>query len=264
MSNKQPITSSHSAVSSDHTIYSTLCTNPQRAHSLANFLASEESLSIIPNFSYPAAFDFLLTCKPIGPFHAGVNVTVPLWVALYLRRRNLCRLIPPEWMNVEHLTSVLAFERDPNQKEFSPNLPFRYVEISTAFLRACGASRSAAHASGNGADGEELAEMEKIRVLLDDIAVVRLDKIRKSVHEMSVDMGHTDQQVMPVYDVTNVGSLEIAAIRPFLTRAFCDHLKLVTTGEIKEEYTSKEKNASVVKVSSGEVSKTRNRLRRYR
>jgi len=258
----QPTTTSHNLTPNDNTIYSTLCTNPHRAHSLSNFLASEEPLSIIPNFSYPIPFDFLLTRKSIGPFHAGVNVTVPLWVALYLRKRNLCRLVPPEWMSVEHLTLVLAFERDPNQKEFSPNLPFRYTEISTAFLRACGANRSAAHASGSGAGGEELADMEKVRVLLDDIAVVRMDKIRKSVHEMSIDMSQTDIQAMPVYDVTNVGSLELAAIRPFLTRAFGDHLKLVMAGEDKEG--SEVKKEPVVVASARQATRIRSRLRRYR
>lgn len=167
------------------------------------------------------------------------------------------------------LKSVLAFERDPNQKEFSKKLPFRHVEISNAFLRACGAGRSAAHASGSGADGEELADMEQVRVLLDDIATVRMDKIRRSVHEISNDMGHTDDRAMPVYDVTNVGSVELAAIRPFLTRAFGDHLKLVragtnngmTEGRDRDEHG---KGTVVPDAASGAATKTKSRLRRYR
>lgn len=36
----------------------------------------------------------------LGPFNPGLPVEVPLWLAINLKQRQKCRLIPPEWMDV--------------------------------------------------------------------------------------------------------------------------------------------------------------------
>lgn len=36
----------------------------------------------------------------LGPFSPGLPVVVPLWLAINLKQRQKCRLIPPEWMDV--------------------------------------------------------------------------------------------------------------------------------------------------------------------
>lgn len=39
----------------------------------------------------------------LGPFNPGLPVDVPLWLAINLKQRQKCRLLPPEWMDVgEH------------------------------------------------------------------------------------------------------------------------------------------------------------------
>lgn len=39
----------------------------------------------------------------LGPFNPGLPVEVPLWLAINLKQRQKCRLLPPEWMDVgEH------------------------------------------------------------------------------------------------------------------------------------------------------------------
>ena len=36
----------------------------------------------------------------LGPFNPGLPVQVPLWLAVNLKQRQKCRLLPPEWMDV--------------------------------------------------------------------------------------------------------------------------------------------------------------------
>lgn len=36
----------------------------------------------------------------LGPFNPGLPVEVPVWLAINLKQRQKCRLIPPEWMDV--------------------------------------------------------------------------------------------------------------------------------------------------------------------
>lgn len=36
----------------------------------------------------------------LGPFNPGLPVRVPLWLAVNLKQRQKCRLLPPEWMDV--------------------------------------------------------------------------------------------------------------------------------------------------------------------
>ena len=96
-----------------------------------------------------------------------------------------------------------------------------------------GASRSAVHASGGsgGSGEEEVPQAEVVRVLLEDIAMVRMDKIRRNFHSMSADtMGKSLEMPMSILDVTGIGSMEMAAVKPFLEKAFEDHLKLVRAG----------------------------------
>jgi len=155
-------------------------------------------------------------------------------------------------MKSDHLRSVLAYERDPmNSTKFCPNLPSRYVEIGRAVLSACGAARSAVHAAPGEMGGDEVGDSEVVRILLEDISTVRMDKIRRSVHQISADMagassmggdedggGITQEEdvtmnppaPMNPLDVNHIGSAEIGAIRPFLEEAFSHHLRLVRAG----------------------------------
>jgi len=193
-----------------------------RSYAMTHFLAMDTHIDIVPLFNYKSLMDFLISHNPLGPFYAGVSTTVPLWVAIYLRKRNLCRLIIPSWMSVENLKSVLESEV-ANKDTFSDYtvLPFRYKEISRSILQACGVSRSQAHASS-----EEIPHAEHIRLLLEDISTTRMNKIRRNIHRFSAE---TLSDTKPVFlTVTGIGSAEINAIKPFLENAFRDHLRLIS------------------------------------
>uniref|UniRef100_A0A2K6FMU9 GINS complex subunit 2 n=1 Tax=Propithecus coquereli TaxID=379532 RepID=A0A2K6FMU9_PROCO len=61
------------------------------------FLAEKELVTIIPNFSLDKIY---LIGGDLGPFNPGLPVEVPLWLAINLKQRQKCRLLPPEWMDV--------------------------------------------------------------------------------------------------------------------------------------------------------------------
>lgn len=153
-----------------------------------------------------------------------MDTTVPLWLGVMLRRRKLAKIVPPNWMNVETLREVLRFERDPREANFSPLLPFRHAEIAQAILAAC---RSG---SGSGAGDSELPDADRIKLLLEDIATVRMDKIRKNVHTLSSQILSRPSRVDPIIDVTNIGSLEMHAVKSFVTESFRMHRELSGRG----------------------------------
>ena len=60
---------------------------------------------------------------------------VPLWLALHLRVQDKCKIIAPDWMNVESLKTVL--QREKEDLGHFEVLPFHYVEIAEQLLTVC-------------------------------------------------------------------------------------------------------------------------------
>lgn len=67
------------------------------------FLAEETIVNIIPKFNCRKSY---LITGEIGPFRAGIPIKVPLWLACDLKRRQKCRVIPPDWLDLEKLTEL--------------------------------------------------------------------------------------------------------------------------------------------------------------
>ena len=53
-------------------------------------LAEREHVRVVPNFSESTLF---LITGDVGPFEAGVPVSVPAWLAVYLKQCYKCRLL---------------------------------------------------------------------------------------------------------------------------------------------------------------------------
>lgn len=73
------------------------------------FLAENEIIQIVPTFNH--ASHIHLICGSFGPFRAGLPLNVPIWVALNLRQKKTCRILPPEWMTVDKLQERLEDEK---------------------------------------------------------------------------------------------------------------------------------------------------------
>jgi len=216
-------------------------TSSSRLHSISTFLANDELIEIIPNFTYDKQFGMI--SRLVGPFSAGVRTNVPLWLALTLHRKGLAKIIPPSWMDIDVLSRVL--QHDNESSSFSPELPYNYVEISREILKCC---FTTIH--------------PQVKMLLNDIRTIRLDKIRKNLHTLSeVNLRGTagGNEEVPMIDVTNIGSMEMHVIRPFLTQVFRDHLELLRRKKEQEPSGGRRDVEEVRQVrSSG------NNLRRFR
>lgn len=72
------------------------------------FLGEKRLVSIIPNFNLDVIY---LISGSVGPFRAGLPVKVPIWLAVYLKQKQKCRIINQEWMEVESLNEKKEMEK---------------------------------------------------------------------------------------------------------------------------------------------------------
>ncbi|GMH58126.1 hypothetical protein TrLO_g15946 [Triparma laevis f. longispina] len=114
--------------------------------SMQDFMSEESCVDVVPAFDCPV-LSFI--SGDYGPFTAGMAVTVPLWLAVELRKQYRCRITPPAWLCEEFLQSVLNYEKDPLNETFfssAPSpldpstplpLPYHYQSIATVLLQTC-------------------------------------------------------------------------------------------------------------------------------
>ncbi|XP_009881108.1 PREDICTED: DNA replication complex GINS protein PSF2-like [Charadrius vociferus] len=140
----------------------------------------------------------------LGPFNPGLPVEVPVWLAINLKQRQKCRLIPPEWMDVEKLEEI----RDKERKEdtFTPMPSPYYMELTKLLLN---------YASDN------IPKADEIRTLVKDTWDTRIAKLR-----LSADSFVRQQEAHAKLD--NLTLMEINTTGTFLTQAL-DHMYKLRT-----------------------------------
>uniref|UniRef100_A0A4X1T7T3 GINS complex subunit 2 n=3 Tax=Sus scrofa TaxID=9823 RepID=A0A4X1T7T3_PIG len=165
------------------------------------FLAEKELVTIIPNFSLDKIY---LIGGDLGPFNPGLPVQVPLWLAINLKQRQKCRLLAPEWMDVEKLEKMRDHER--KEDTFTPAPNPHYTELTKLLLN---------HASDN------IPKADEIRTLIKDVWDTRVAKLR-----VSADSFVRQQEAHAKLD--NLTLMEVNAGGAFLTRALSHMFKLRT------------------------------------
>lgn len=155
------------------------------------FIAEDEIVDIVPNLKMDP---LCLISGDFGPFTPQIVTQVPLWLAIALRRRGKCSIVPPQWMTVDKLTEVLEAER--NSQEMSEHLPFHYVEISRLLFD---------HARDN------IPDAYMVRSLIEDIRDVRF-------HKVETDLEAFDGRTFAV-KIKNLSAMEVNIVRPFIGRA---------------------------------------------
>ncbi|XP_066570179.1 DNA replication complex GINS protein PSF2 [Amia ocellicauda] len=165
------------------------------------FLAEKEMVTIIPNFSLDKIY---LIGGDLGPFNPGLPVDVPVWLAVNLKQRQKCRIVPPDWMDVEKLEEI----RDQERKEetFTPIPSAYYMELTKLLLN---------HASDN------IPKADEIRILVKDIWDTRIAKLR-----LSADSFVNQQEAHAKLD--NLTLMEINTVRTFLLESLNHMYKLRT------------------------------------
>ncbi|ORY28978.1 DNA replication complex GINS protein PSF2 [Naematelia encephala] len=156
------------------------------------FLAEEERIDIVPLFSMTRV---RLLGGIYGPFTPPSTATVPVWLALSLKRKRKARIVPPTWLNIESLQSLLSEEKT-NAESFQ-RLPKRFIEISKVLLDVA---------------PDDLQSPSTLRSLLKDLREVRQAKIRLGLQSEGVMRGSYLQ-------VTNLTPLELTELKPFLVKA---------------------------------------------
>ncbi|XP_026539815.1 DNA replication complex GINS protein PSF2 [Notechis scutatus] len=160
------------------------------------FLAEREMVTIIPNFSLDRIY---LIGGELGPFNPGLPVEVPLWLGLNLKQRQKCRLVPPDWMDVEKLEQMRDQERKEDTFTPMPN-PF-YMELTKLLLNFA---------------ADNIPKADEIRTLVKDIWDTRIAKLR-----VSADSFVRQQEAHARLD--NLTLMEINTTGAFLTQAL-DHM----------------------------------------
>ncbi|KAG7230207.1 hypothetical protein INR49_012340 [Caranx melampygus] len=176
------------------------------------FLAEKETVKIIPNFSLDKIY---LIGGDLGPFNPGLPVDVPLWLALNLKQRQKCRIIPLSgWML--KLEDIRELER--KEDAFTPVPSPYYMELTKLLLN---------HASDN------IPKADEIRTLVKDIWDTRIAKLR-----LSADSFISQQEAHAKLD--NLTLMEINTIRAFLLDSLNCMYKLrsnLQPGSSKGQYT---------------------------
>lgn len=151
-------------------------------------IASQQLITVLPSISMDKTVFISGTYGPLVPMR---RCQLPLWMAINLKRKRKCRIIPPDWLTIESLQSHLTNET--TQPEFS-DLPFRFAEISKVLLDVA---------------PDDLENPDRLRSLLKDIREARQAKSREGLDQLD----HNELTLL------NLCSMEINEIRPFFIRS---------------------------------------------
>ncbi|XP_028407964.1 DNA replication complex GINS protein PSF2-like [Dendronephthya gigantea] len=164
-----------------------------------DFLSEKRHVKILPNFKEGRIF---LISGDIGPFEPGLSTSVPLWMAVNLKQRKKCRIIPPDWMNTDQLEQR---KDDEKEREYFTEMPSKsYLEVASLLLKSA---------------RDDIPHADEVQTLIKDIWEIRMAKLRKSINIM-VQEKETHARL------DNLTEMEINTIRPFLTSAL-DHMHLL-------------------------------------
>ncbi len=201
------------------------------------FLAKEELIMIMPKIRM-AELKFLHVCNAIVPLTPAPALTlplltqgtvdemrppepirVPLWLALFFKKRDKCRLTPPEWLDPEALEKTLNDERT-NTGQFA-EIPFHYIEVAKELLE-CAA--------------DDIPDVHRVRSLLKDIEDVRRGKVERGLRNF-------DQNTMSV-KLTNLSAMELNRIRTVAAGALDEMRSFVPSSEQEQEEQQTTQSAS--------------------
>ncbi|EXJ80998.1 GINS complex subunit 2 [Capronia epimyces CBS 606.96] len=189
------------------------------------FLCEMEQVTIVPRQRLDRLDLLGGTTRPLIP---PQKTTLPLWLAILLKRQRRANIVPPPWLYPESLEEILELETKHFQDSFSlpPTIPpTRQADFAgksfyatTPFVESCTAS-----ATPNAlpyhwyeisemlleAASDDVAQPDRVRQLLRDLREVRLAKIRKEVETLAGDGEGTR--------LDGVGAMELSESRGFLT-----------------------------------------------
>ncbi|KZV69869.1 DNA replication complex GINS protein PSF2 [Peniophora sp. CONT] len=143
-----------------------------------------------------------------GPLRPPLKAKIPIWMAVNLKLKKKCNIVPPDWLRPENLREKL--QQETNNPGFS-EMPLRFAEIAKVLLDVA---------------SDDVQESDKVRSLLKDIREVRQAKSRDGLQNI-------DRSELAL---ANFASMEINEIRPFYTRAMDIFTQLHFEGAPANDY----------------------------
>lgn len=158
--------------------------------------AESRLVQILPNFDLTQLelISVLLTQGTFGPFEANIPVTVPLWLAVFLKKRHKCRIIPPEWMDLGALRLQLEEERSIATLTA---VDFHYLEISSLLLAVA---------------KDDIRQRQLVMNTIEDLFTLRITKLRQRLKTITSDTR--------ALDLSNVAAMELQTFRRMLDELF--------------------------------------------
>ncbi|KIV84769.1 hypothetical protein PV11_00527 [Exophiala sideris] len=189
------------------------------------FLCEMEQVTVIPR----QRLDRLdLLGGPTRPLIPPQRTSLPLWLAILLKRQRRANIIPPPWLYPENLDEILDLETRHFQDSFSPRPQIPSTRqtdytgkpfyTSTPFVESCTANAAPTSLPYHWFEfsemllesaSDDITEPDKVRQLLRDIREVRLAKMRKEVDLLSGDGEGTR--------LDGIGAMELSESRGFIT-----------------------------------------------
>ncbi|KAI9574762.1 Psf2-domain-containing protein [Boletus coccyginus] len=151
-------------------------------------MASEHLVEVVPLIAMEKT---AFISGAYGPLRPPNKCRIPLWMAMNLKLKKKCHIVPPDWLTVEFLQDRLSEET--SESEFS-HLPFRFAEIAKVILDVA---------------SDDVHNAEKVRSLLKDLREARQSKSRDGLSQID-----NSELSLP-----NLCSMEINEIRPYFVKA---------------------------------------------
>ncbi|KAH8413533.1 hypothetical protein KR009_012000 [Drosophila setifemur] len=163
---------------------------------IIEFIGEKCMISIIPNFSNEPLH---LIYGSVGPFRAGFPVFVPLWMATHLRKQQKCRIVPPEWMDMDILEEIKEEEK---RSKFFTKMPCEHYMVVAQLVMSTAP--------------DDVPRCEELRTVIKDIFDIRESKLRTSIDAFIKGEGTYAK-------LDNLTLLEIHSVRPILPYSL-DHI----------------------------------------
>eukprot|EP01017_Pseudomicrothorax_dubius_P018092 TRINITY_DN20145_c0_g1_i1.p1 TRINITY_DN20145_c0_g1~~TRINITY_DN20145_c0_g1_i1.p1 ORF type:complete len:204 (-),score=53.20 TRINITY_DN20145_c0_g1_i1:85-696(-) len=132
------------------------------------FFSENNLFTIIPNFQEEKVH---LISGDFGPFRPNKPVEVPLWLAMYLKKKGKCRIVPPPWMELNYLRDRLNLELA--EKTALSALPPHFKDVFNII---------STYAS------EDVPNIAGIQSVLEHILKLRADKLKQLVNSSLDDL----------------------------------------------------------------------------